>query len=254
MSEPTSQLVEARGPVRVVTLNRPEQMNAVDESLHTALSRVWSELAEDPAARVVVVTGSGRAFSAGGDMGLIRRTAEDEEYRYQSMYRARRIVTELVGFPLPVIAAVNGPAVGLGCSVAFLCDIVYAAQDAYFADPHVSIGLVAADGGVLTWPTLTSLVKAKEFLFTGDRISAQEAERLGMVNRVTAAGDLMPTAMAMAERLANQPQRALRDTKRALNIHLARAVNPVLDFAFSAEAESFGSADFLPGLPARLKR
>jgi enoyl-CoA hydratase len=244
-------LVRHEGPVRVVTLNRPEHRNAANEELHSALSTVWGRLATDPGASVVVLTGAGRAFSAGGDMELITRTAQDEAYRYESMYHARRIVTEMMAFPLPVIAAVNGPAVGLGCSIAFLSDIVLAADTAFFADPHVSIGLVAADGGALCWPLLTSLVRAKEFLFTGDRIEAATALGLGMVNRVLSADDLLPAAMELAGRLAAQPQRALRDTKRAINIHLQRAVNPVLDFAFSAESESFAASDFLSELPRR---
>lgn len=246
-----SLLVEAEGPIRVITLNRPDHRNAANNELHLALSRVWGEITADSGASAVVLTGAGRAFSAGGDMELITRTAQDEDYRYESMYHARRIVTEMMAFPLPVIAAVNGPAVGLGCSIAFLSDIVYASEKAFFADPHVSIGLVAADGGALCWPLLTSLVKAKEYLFTGDRIDAETAREMGMVNRVLPPGELLTEAKALAGRLASQPQRALRDTKRALNIHLSRAVNPVLDFAFSAEAESFAASDFLSNLTRR---
>ncbi|GAA3513418.1 enoyl-CoA hydratase/isomerase family protein [Aeromicrobium panaciterrae] len=247
-------LVEKDGPVRIVTMNRPDQRNAVNEELHLALAQVWSEIASDADARVVVLTGAGKAFSAGGDMELILKTAEDEEYRYDSMYHARRIVTEMMAFPLPVIAAVNGPAVGLGCSVAFLSDLVFASERAFFADPHVSIGLVAADGGALCWPLLTSLIHAKEFLYTGDKITAEHAEQLGMANRVVAPDDLMPQALEMARRLADQPQRALRDTKRAINIHLSRAVNPVLDFAFSAESETFSSEAFREGIRARVSQ
>jgi enoyl-CoA hydratase len=236
---------------RVVTFNRPERRNAVDHELHEALAGLWSRLEADPQARAVVLTGAGEAFSAGGDLDYLRRTAEDEEFRYRNMRQARRIVTEMIDFPLPVIAAVNGPAVGLGCSVALLSDVVFAARSASFIDPHVSIGLVAGDGGALAWPLLTSLLHAKEYLLTGDRIDAETAARLGMVNHVVDDADLMPQALALAERFGRQPQQALRDTKRALNIHLRRAVDAVIDFAFAAEAETFTSDEFRTRLQSR---
>ena len=236
--------VDERGPIRIVTMNRPEQRNAVNEALHERLAEVWSELSADADARVVVLTGAGQAFSAGGDMGFLRRTSDDAAFRYRNMQQARRIVTEMIAFPLPVIAAVNGPAVGLGCSIAFLSDVIFSARSAFFVDPHVSIGLVAADGGALAWPLLTSLVNAKEYLLTGDRIDADTAYRLGMVNHVVADDEVLSEAIALGERLAAQPTQALRDTKRAINIHLSRAVSAVIDFAFSAEAETFTTSEF----------
>lgn len=241
---PKELIVDGNGPVRTVTLNRPHHLNAVNEPLHDALSDVWRQLRADADTRVVILTGAGRAFSAGGDVDFLRRTSEDSAARYETMSAARRIVTEMIAFPLPVLAAVNGPAVGLGCSLALLCDVVLMSEHTYFADPHVAIGLVAADGGVLTWPLLTSLLRAKEYLFTGDRITASEAERFGLANRVVDGDKLLASAHELAERLASQPQQALRDTKRALNIHLSRAVSSVLDFATAAEAETFVLPEF----------
>lgn len=236
------------GPVRTLTINRPGRRNATNQPLHEALANVWGLLLEDPAVRVVVLTGAGKAFSAGGDLGFVGSMADDAEFRYRVMHEARRIVTEMMAFPLPVVAAVNGPAVGLGCSLAVLSDIVLMADDAFMADPHVTIGLVAADGGALCWPLMTSLLKAKEYLFTGDRIPAATAVELGLANRVVPGDRLLDEAHALAERLAAQPQQALRDTKRALNLHLAAAVNNVLDFAFSAESLCFT----LPGFQQAL--
>jgi enoyl-CoA hydratase len=246
-------VVTEHGTVRRVTLSRPEVRNAVNGELHEALADVWQVLARDPGAHAVVLTGAGRAFSAGGDHEYLSRIAEDEQYRYDNMRHARRIVTEMMAFPLPVIAAVNGAAVGLGCSIAVLSDVVLLSEQAFFADPHVTIGLVAADGGALCWPLVTSLLRAKEFLFTGDRIDAATALELGFANRVVAPDDLLDEAHALAARLAEQPTQALRDTKRAINIHLQRAVSGVLDFAFAAESESFASQAFRDrlALPSR---
>lgn len=240
--------LSGEGAVRTLTLNRPDQRNAANESLHTGLATVWRHLREDPELRAVVLTGAGPAFSAGGDLDFLGRVATDPELRYRTLAHARRIVTEMLSFPLPVIAAVNGPAVGLGCSLAMLCDVVLMSDGAYLADPHVSLGLVAADGGVLCWPLLTSLLRAKEYLFTGDRISAPLAREMGLANRVVPAGRLLAEAHELAERLARQPAQALQDTKRALNIHLGHAVGRVLDFAFSAESETFGLPAFAESL------
>jgi len=236
--------VEADGAVRVVTLNRPEQLNAVDFPMHRDLAQLWGHLAADREVRAIVLTGSGRAFCAGGDRALIRDTVHDPVERYATVQEAKRIVTEMMALPIPVVAAVNGPAVGLGCSLALLCDVVLMSERAYFADPHVSIGLVAADGGALAWPLYTSLLRAKEYVLTGDRIDAATAERIGLANRVVAPDDLQAAAQALAHRLAAKPRQALFDTKRALNIHLQRAVGAMMDFAFAAESESFALADF----------
>ncbi len=185
---PPSLLVETNGAVRVVTLNRPDALNATDEELHGALEAVWRQLADDADARVVVLTGHGRAFSAGGDLLLLERMSVDEELRSRVLAEAGRLVRQIVQFPLPVMAAVNGPAVGLGCTLASLCDVVIVEEHAYFADPHLAIGLVAGDGGVVSWPGLVGLQRAKEFIFTGDRIPAQRAYEIGLANRVVPTG------------------------------------------------------------------
>src|ERR1700730_7049038 len=146
-------------------------------------------------------------------------------------------------FPTPVGAAVNGPAVGLGCSVAVSCDVVLIAESAYLADTHVNIGLVCGDGGAVAWPLLMGLLKAKEYLLTGDRIPAAEAVALGLANRVVPDDQLMPEALALAHRLARQPAQAIQETKRAINLHLQAAIAMVVPFALSAEAESFATDD-----------
>jgi enoyl-CoA hydratase len=229
------------GPVRIVTMHRPERSNAVNAALHRGMTDVWRQLTADDKAHAVVLTGSGRAFSAGGDFEFFERLRSDLAGRRQSMAEARELIAALVAFPLPVVAAVNGPAVGLGCSLAALCDIVLMDENAYLADSHVAVGLVAGDGNVATWPLLASLLKAKEYLYTGDRIDAAEAERLGLANRVVPAGTALEAALTLARRLAALPTEALRDTKRALNMHVQRAVDGIIDFALAAESESFTS-------------
>jgi enoyl-CoA hydratase/carnithine racemase len=159
------------------------------------------------------------------------------------MRTARLLVDHILGCHLPVIAAVNGPAVGLGCSLAVSADIVLMADNAYLADTHVSIGLVAGDGGVVTWPFMISMLKAKEYLFTGDRIPAQTAVDMGLANRVVPADSLMSEALLLAHKLAGQPAQALQETKRALNLHLQEAALRVLPYALSAETESFSSPE-----------
>lgn len=236
--------VTSEGPIRVLTLNRPSKSNAIDESMHQALGRVWTQLYEDVDARVVIVTGAGRAFSAGGDASMIKKTASSWAERQRMILHARRIVTEMINCPLPTIAAVNGAAVGLGCSLAIMSDIVLMSEDAFFVDPHVSIGLVAADGGSLVWPVLTSLLYAKEYLLTGDRIDAATCLRIGLANHVVSPTDLLDRARELAARLAAQPRQALQDTKRALNLHLSRTIATVMDFALAAESESFTMPDF----------
>jgi enoyl-CoA hydratase len=245
---PDSIRVTSDGPIRTVTLYRPEHRNAVDHDMHTGLSLVWDMLARDREARAVVLTGAGSSFCAGGDMSLLEYAQADADQRYSLVADARRIATEMAGFPLPVVAAVNGPAVGLGFSLAILSDVVLMSESAFFADPHVSIGLVAADGAALCWPLLASLLKAKEYLLTGDRIDASTAERLGLANRVLAPDAVLPQAHELALRLAGQPTRALRDTKRILNIHLRHALAQTADFAFAAESETFA----LPEMADRL--
>jgi enoyl-CoA hydratase len=242
---PGDLVVTARGPVRLVELNRPEQLNAMSEELHTALASVWDAIAADPEAKAVVLTGRGRAFSAGGNFQVMTRVQRDPAFRDQNVAEARRIITSMVRFPLPVVAAVNGPAVGLGCSLALLSDLVLVSEDAHLADPHVQVGLVAGDGGALVLPLLVGLTRAKELLFLGDRVSPQDAVRLGLANRVVPADKLLDEALELAERLAALPAQALRDTKRAVNLHLEQAMAAVLEPALLAERESMHAPDHI---------
>ena len=234
--------VRADGPLRIITLNRPDDLNAVNDNLHVGLARLWQRLTDDPTARAAVITGAGRAFSAGGDFAYLAELAQDADLRAKTIRDGREIVLGMARCRIPVVAAVNGPAVGLGCSLVALSDIVYIAKDAFLADPHVQVGLVAADGGPLTWPLHISLMLAKEYALTGTKIGAERAVELGLANHV--AEDPVAEATACAKRILELPQQAVESTKRLLNIHLERAVLASLDYALSAESQSFLTEDF----------
>ncbi|HEY7938339.1 MAG TPA: enoyl-CoA hydratase-related protein, partial [Acidimicrobiales bacterium] len=152
---PPSIQLERDEAVLIVRLNRPEQLNATNRELHKGLAELWPQIDDDPEVRAVVLTGNGRAFSAGGDFGYIDELVKDLDLRRETLIHGRQIVTGMVACRVPVIAAVNGPAVGLGCSIVALSDVVFMAASAHLADPHVAVGLVAADGGPVTWPLLT---------------------------------------------------------------------------------------------------
>ncbi len=251
---PDELTVTAEGPIRIVTLNRPEQLNATNHVLHAGLAALFPQLDADDDARVAVLTGAGRAFSAGGDFGYLDELTRDKALRDRTIAHGRQIVTGMVRCRLPIVAAVNGPAVGLGCSLVALSDIVFMAESAHLADPHVVLGLVAADGGPVVWPLLTSIQLAKEYALTGERIPAARAAEIGLVNHVCPDAEVLEQAMACARRIAGLPKGAVEDTKRVINIQLERAVLAALDFALSAEDRSFTSPELRANLDRMLQR
>lgn len=242
--EPPVLLVERAGGIVTVTLNRPAALNSFDDDLHREFPRLMAELDDDDEARAVVLTGAGRAFSAGGNSQDFLRFADDFPARRRAMRQARKLVEAMLSTEIPVIAAVNGPAVGLGCTLATLCDIVLVADTAFLADPHVSVGLVAGDGSAVTWPFLTSMLKVKEYLLTGKRIPAEEAVALGLANRAVPGADLLGEAHALAGQIAAQPMLAVRETKSVLNQHLRGAMVATLGQGLAAESQSHDTAEY----------
>lgn len=232
---PKELTVEVDGPIRTVVIKRSDDLNSVNQPLHWALANVWRQLSADREARVVILTGDGRTFCVGGDFAWITSFLDDPAARYESIRQGAEIIEEMLRFPLPVIAAVNGAAVRLGCSIALLCDIVLMSETAHFSDPHVSVGLVAGDGGAAFWPLLTAIQRTREYLFTGERIRAAKAVELGLATRTTPPEDLLPEARRLAERLAQQPPQALQGTKRVLNMHLSRALSGPVQAGFAEE-------------------
>jgi enoyl-CoA hydratase len=246
--------IEARDAVRLVTLNRPDAFNAANEELHGELATVWVDLDADPEVRAIVITGAGAAFCGGGDLHLLERMTADPALRASIMAEAAVIVRGMTSVRVPIIAAVNGPAVGLGCSLASMSDVVVVEEQAYFADPHVALGLVAADGGALLWPMLTSLLRAKEYILLGDRVSAEEAVRIGIANRVVPTGTSVDVALELATRMAALPPQAVRETKALLGRAVQAAVATVLDDALGVESESFDEPAFRANLDRMLHR
>ncbi len=256
MSEAMSEVVGVTwdGPVAVVTLNRPEALNAASADLHHAITHVWAKLAADSRRlRSAVLTGAGKAFSAGGDLNLLQGMADDPKLRAEVLNEAAELVQAVASFPVPIVAAVNGPAVGLGCSLASLCDLVVMEEQAYFADPHVSLGLAAADGVVFTWPAQMPLPKVKEFVYLGRRISSAEALTLGLVNEVVPAGQSVPKALELAQRLAAAAA-ALCETKAILNAPLRDRLRAEAGEAFERESHLFDTAEFQSNLAAMRSR
>jgi enoyl-CoA hydratase len=244
--------VRAEGDLRIITLNRPEELNAVNDALHVGLARLWPQLSDDREVRAAVITGAGKAFSAGGDYRYLEELTRDAELRARTIADGRSIVLGMARCRVPLVAAVNGPAVGLGCSLLALSDIVYMSEKAFLSDPHVLVGLVAADGGPLTWPLHTSLLLAKEYALTGARISAERAAQMGLANHVVA--DPLAEAMACAQKIAKLPRPAVEATKRLLNMQLERAVLNTIDFALASEEATFASEECrttIAGLLAR---
>jgi enoyl-CoA hydratase len=236
-------LIEMDGPVAVLTLNRPEKLNAFSDDMSIAMQEVWNHLALDHDVRAIVITGAGRAFSAGGDIPGFIRSYESPIHRREAMRGAQRLLNAMLECPKPMIAAVNGPAIGLGCSVAISCDIVFVNEDTFMADPHVNIALVAGDGGAVQWPLFMSILKAKYYLLTGDRIPAKECVEIGLANFAVPAAELLDKAVALAHRLAEKPQQAIEETKRAINLHIQQATLMVSPFACAAEQESYSTED-----------
>jgi enoyl-CoA hydratase len=237
-------LVERDGPVAIVTLNRPDQLNAFDDELHHAFTRFWVDLDHDHEVRAVVLTGAGKAFSAGGNVADFDRLRTDLAARSSIMRGARRIVDEMLNVRVPVVAAVNGAAIGLGCTLATLCDIVFLADTARIADPHVAVALVAGDGGAVTWPHMTSILKAKQYLLTGDPIPPDEAVAIGLANFVVPAGRVVAEATAFAQRLAALPPQAVQDTKGVLNQHLRLSAVAALGYGLAAETHSHDTPEY----------
>jgi len=229
--------------IATVTLTRPEKKNAVGLKMHGELALIFRELERDPSVRVLVLTGAGSAFSAGGDLQWMQEMIDDPSIFENTIREAKEIVLSMLDCEKPLIAKVNGHAMGLGATLALFCDVIFASTKARIGDPHVCLGLVAADGGAIIWPQLVGYARAKEFLMTGDPLSAEEAARIGLINHAVAPELLDQTVAAFALRLARGAQKAIRWTKASVNIGLKQLAAGILDSALAYEAVSNLSAD-----------
>jgi len=227
------------GRILIMSFNRPEARNAVNQLMHTEMSWVFADIAADTETDVVVITGEGSAFSAGGDLNMVKNVTQ--ELKDIQFVEARKIILDMLEVSQPIIAAINGAAAGLGATIGLFCDVIYAADTAKIADPHVLIGLTAGDGGAVIWPALVGVARAKEYLMTGDSLTATEAERIGLINHVLPVDQVLPKAMALATRLCNGSQSAIRSTKRSVNRALAATANMTLELSLAYEKECFNT-------------
>jgi enoyl-CoA hydratase len=246
--------VERHGQVLTATIDRPDSaLNAVGAALHRDLWELTRDLVTEHEARAIVLTGSGRAFSAGGDMSWFPELRTVEQL-HALRREGKQIVWNLLDVEVPIVCALNGPAVGLGASLALLCDVIVMADTATIADPHVQVGLVAGDGGAAIWPLLVGPLTAKRHLMLGDPLTAADALRLGIAAEVCAADDVAATAQRWAERLAAQPPLALQGTKAAVNAQIKQALLTSFDVSTALEIATFHSADHAEAVQAFVER
>ncbi|MDI2128278.1 enoyl-CoA hydratase/isomerase family protein [Yinghuangia seranimata] len=248
---------ELRGRILWVTLDRPERRNAISPEMHAEFTPLFRRVAADEQVDVVVVTGAGdKAFCVGADFaGMDAKLTEGyPDGNPELLEGSAALVRAQLAVPQPVIAAVNGDALGLGATLALFCDVTFLADTARIGDPHVNAGLVAGDGGAILWPLLLGVNRGKEYLMTGDMMTADEALRYGLVNHVCPAAEVRTRAAALAERLAAGPQIAIRFNKRLANTELADRVNRLLDTSLALEAVTFETADHREAVTAFLER
>lgn len=243
-------LLERRGRLLVVTLNRPDALNAVNLDLHDELPEALIFAGRDPGSDVVLLTGAGRAFSAGGDIDHMEHNVANPHLFDHEARQAKRIVFALLDIEKPVICRMNGHAVGLGASIALLCDIIFAADTAKIGDPHVGIGLVAGDGGAVVWAQRIGLARAKEYLLTGDLLTARRAAEIGLINHALPPAELDAAVDAFCQRLLDGAPNAIRWTKILTNMELKRIAGTVMEAGIAYESISVRSADHREGIAA----
>jgi len=243
--------LEVEGHVARLTLNRPEALNAIDEEMHVDLLDALLYLRGQQDIRVVLMAGEGRAFSAGGDLNEIVGLQADVAKRTRFCETGQRIIHALIDLQVPVVVALHGDAMGLGASVALGGDIVVASRTARIADPHVKVGLVAGDGGVLFWPASIGMHRARRYLLTGDLLPAEDAFRFGLVSDlVDTPEECQALAQKIADKIAALPPIAVRGTKKALNALIKARANEAFDLSMAYEFHSGGSQDILEAASA----
>jgi enoyl-CoA hydratase len=235
--------------VLLVTINRPEVLNAANARLHWEFTQIWPVVDADPKTRAVVVTGAGKAFSAGGDLSLVEDMAGNPDALTRTMREASDLVYNMINLDKPVVSAINGVAVGAGLVVGLLADVSIIAETARFTDGHTRLGVAAGDHAAIIWPLLCGMAKAKYYLLTADFIDGREAERIGLVTMCLPPDQVLPKALDVADRLARGSQISIQWTKRALNNWLRQA-GPIFDQSLALEMLSFSYPDVREGVKA----
>lgn len=232
--------------IATVSINRPEVLNAVNMELHRELEDIWIDLAYDAEVDVIILTGEGKAFVAGGDLKRMSErfgTDDGREHALAVPAKARRLLSSILDCPKPIIAAINGDAIGLGATIALFCDIIIIAEDAKIGDPHVKVGVSAGDGGAIIWPLLLGPARAKEYLMLGLVVTGTEAERVNLVNRAVPRGEVMAAAREVAIDLMKLSPWAVRYTKSTVNIMVRQQLNLMMDASMATESLTMLTAD-----------
>lgn len=235
--------------ILLITIDRPDKYNAADEEMHAELARVWTDVAADPEVKVAVVTGAGKAFSAGGDLAMVERMAGDHGRVSHMLSEMSDLVYNMINCSKPIVSAINGVAVGAGTVVALLADISICAEDAKIGDGHVKLGVAAGDHAAIIWPLLAGMAKARYYLMTGEMLTGAEAERIGLVSKALPREQVLDESFRVAQTLASGSQTAIRWTKRALNSWVRNA-GPTFDASAAYEMLGFLGPDVLEGASA----
>lgn len=236
-------IVEVQGRIASVTMNRPEKLNAVDAAMHHELARIFVDLNEDQDVDVVVLTGAGRAFSSGGDIDWMQTMIDDPAQFEKTAREGKQIIFSILDCEKPIVAKLNGHATGLGATIALFCDVIFASEKARIGDPHVSVGFVAGDGGAVIWPQLIGYARAKEYLMTGDLMTAADAARMGLINHAVPHDELDTRVAEFAKRLVQGAVKSIKWTKLSVNIGLKQLAHSIMDASIAYEAMSNRTAD-----------
>ena len=240
--------------VLTLALNRPEVLNSTNRQMHGELSRVFTQASFDTAVKVIVLTGTGRAFSAGGDIAFLQQCINDYAVFDEVAYEGKQIVYSMLDCEKPIVGRINGHAAGLGATLALMCDITFVADHAKISDPHVKVGLCAGDGGAVIWPQLIGYARAKEYLFTGKAIPAVEAARIGLVNYAVPLDELDARVDAFVQELLNGATAAIRSTKAAINVTLKQLATASMETSTALERLSNRSPEHRLAIDAMLRK
>lgn len=242
-----------RERIMTVALNRPEKLNVFTEEMEEEVAQFLIDGALDKDFDVAILTGAGRAFSAGGDIENWMTSNVEDPGRVQTAL-SKRVVFSLLDFPKPLIAKVNGHAIGLGATVALFCDVVFAANHAKIGDPHVLMGLSAGDGGAIIWPQLIGYARAREYLMTGTLVPAPKAAELGLINDALPPEELDAAVDAFALKLAKGALVAIRATKMTINLGLRQVATAVMDASIAYEHNTVYTRDHAEAVKAFLEK
>jgi len=240
--------------VLTIALNRPDAGNAANKEMHSELSRVFIEASHDQAVDIIVLTGTGKLFSGGGDLQYLDFMIKNPQEFDRTAVEGKQIIYSMLDCEKPIIGKINGHAAGLGATLAVFCDITFVADHAKISDPHVKVGLVAGDGGAIMWPLLIGYARAKEYLMTGKPMGAKDAERLGLINHAVPLDELDARVDEFVQELLHGATQAIRSTKMSVNVGLKQLAHAAMEMSTGLERLSNRSPEHRLAIDAMLKK